>query len=346
MTAGLRVEEFDPVRATEADLHGYYRVMLARQETDRADEPALSFEDVVGRLRNPFVGFGAVAYWVARLDQDVVGLAVVYFLEEESSHIALVDLVVHPAVRRRGIGSTLLKTLLPELRARGRRLVEAWQVTKDSDGDRWASSLNCAVARTAVLQVLVIPETESALWRQGALDGYRLRRWAGAAPDELVSSFADARNAVNDAPLGDGSYQPPEWTVERVRAREAELRQNDVELRAVVAVHEETGQVVGLTELELHPHRPQAGFQRDTAVCSPHRGRGLGRHMKAHMIHWLLADRPDFDRILTTTNAENTHMIRVNHQLGFKTVRGMLVVNRDLAELEADLSARCSAMTP
>jgi hypothetical protein len=64
------------------------------------------------------------------------------------------------------------------------------------------------------------------------------------------------------------------------------------------------------------------------------------------MIHWLLADRPDFERILTTTNAENTHMIRANHQLGFKTVRGMLVVNRDLAELEGDISARCSAMTP
>lgn len=47
----------------------------------------MSYEDVLGRLKNPFVGFEPVLYWVARLRNEVVGLVIVYFLEEESSHI-------------------------------------------------------------------------------------------------------------------------------------------------------------------------------------------------------------------------------------------------------------------
>ncbi|MCE6995295.1 GNAT family N-acetyltransferase [Saccharothrix sp. S26] len=340
MTARVEVEPFDPAHAAEGDLRGYYEVMLARQETDRPDEPRLSYEDVLGRLKNPFVGFGPVVYWVARLRGEVVGLAIVYFLEEESSHIGLTEVIVHPRARRKGVGTAILRAVIPELRARGRRLVETWQITKGSDGERWAESLKFLVVHTVLMQALVIPETDSALWRDDLPAGYRLRRWAGTAPDDLVASFAAARNAMHDAPVGDLAYQEPEWTAERIRAREAELRQNNIELRAVVAVHEDTGEVAGLTELELHPHRPFWGFQRDTAVLPAHRGHGLGRCIKAHLIRWLLEDRPDLDRIYTTTGAGNAHMIRVNHRLGYTTVRTMIAVNRDLFELEAELAGR------
>lgn len=184
---------------------------------------------------------------------------------------------------------------------------------------------------------MVIPETDNSVWEDDVPAGYRLRRWVEAVPDDLVGSFAAVRNAVHDAPLGSLGDQEPEWTEQRARAREAELQQNDIELRVVVAVREDTGEVAGLTELELHPHRLFWGFQRDTAVSKPHRGHGPGRCVKAHLIRWLLTDRPDLDRIYTTTGAGTEHMIRVNHELGFTTVRTMIAVNRDLAELAADL---------
>ena len=34
--------------------------------------------------------------------------------------------------------------------------------------------------------------------------GWRLFSWVGAAPEELVESFARARDAMNDAPAPDG----------------------------------------------------------------------------------------------------------------------------------------------
>ena len=183
---GLVVESFDPEHAGEGDLHAYYEVMVARQETDRPDEPRLTYEDVLGRLKNPFVGFGPVAYWVARLHGELVGLAIVYFMEEESSHIGLTEVIVHPRVRRRGIGATMLRAILPDLRACGRTFVETWQITEGSDGERFANALGFHTAHTVLSQALVIPETDSALWQQPVPPGTGYG--SGQTPHPTISS--------------------------------------------------------------------------------------------------------------------------------------------------------------
>ncbi|GGS20327.1 GNAT family N-acetyltransferase [Actinokineospora fastidiosa] len=317
------IAEFD--HATDADLAGYHAVMLARQETDRPDEPPLSVDDVVGRLRTPFPGLGPVRYWVARVRGTIVGLAVVYFPEHENSHLALVDIVVHPRFRNRGIGTGVLRAMLPTLRAEGRTTIEEDQVTAGSDGERWALGVGLRVVHAAIIQKLVVADTDPALWDVPVPEGYRLHQWSGEAPDELVDSYAAARAAMVDAPLGDMDYAVPAWSAERQREHEAGLRARGVEQRVVVAVRD--GAVVGLTEVELHPHRPTWSFQRDTSVVAAHRGRGLGRAMKAHMLRWLVATRPDYRLAYTGTGAQNVHMARVNHQLGFRTVRELVAVS-------------------
>jgi mycothiol synthase len=58
------------------------------------------------------------------------------------------------------------------------------------------------------------------------------------------------------------------------------------------------------------------------------------------MALWLTADRPDLDRIVTTTAASNEHMIRVNGQIGYVPSRTMLVMNTGVSALLARLIAR------
>ncbi len=48
----------------------------------------------------------------------------------------------------------------------------------------------------------------------------------------IVASYAAARSAIHDAPMGATEFNHPEWTVERVRETEAELRRDNVEQRA------------------------------------------------------------------------------------------------------------------
>ncbi|SFR22204.1 Acetyltransferase (GNAT) domain-containing protein [Lentzea waywayandensis] len=336
----VSVKAFDVAAASEADLHGYYEVSVESHAVDLPNEPRMSFDEFVGKLKNPPTGVGALEHWLVRRDGLVVAAVTVAFPEEENAHIALTTVTVHPRLRRQGIGTSALRALLPELMGRGRGVVEAWQLLKGGAGERWALEIGFQPAKSMELQALVFAQTDSARWKAKAPAGYRLERWVGAAPDHLVSSYAAAHAAMDDAPIGDSDFKSVQWSAARVREIEADLRSREIERRVVVAVHEQTGEVVGLTEIELYPNRPAVAMQGDTAVVADHRGHGIGLWIKAHMVCWLIEERPVLQRVHTGTHTENTHMLKVNEQLGFETLRSVVAVNRPAAELTACLADR------
>jgi hypothetical protein len=100
-----------------------------------------------------------------------------------------------------------------------------------------------------ILQDLPVPDIDLGMWDVPAPPGFASERWAGKAPDRLVGGFAQARTAITDAPTDSSSLGFPEWTVERVRQHEADMREQGDESRVVVAVHELSGVIAGLTEL-------------------------------------------------------------------------------------------------
>lgn len=100
--------------------------------------------------------------------------------------------------------------------------------------------------------------------------------------------------------------------------------------RVVVAVREDDGEVVGLTEVVVLPHRSDECHQGDAAVLAGHRGRGLGRCLKSAMAGWLEAELPSLSRIGTMTEVDNAHMLRVNDEFGFTTRRVELVLALDV----------------
>jgi mycothiol synthase len=122
--------------------------------------------------------------------------------------------------------------------------------------------------------------------------------------------------------------------VQRVRTHEAAIRDRGFELRTAAAVHEASGAVAGLTEMELRPDRDDVAFQLDTAVVPEYRGHGLGRFIEAEMMRWLLTVRPHTEMVTTNTDAGNVHMIRVNHQLGHITVDAICDVEASIETLE------------
>ncbi|MFD1151160.1 GNAT family N-acetyltransferase [Saccharothrix hoggarensis] len=334
----MGAEPFDVAGAAEEDLRAVHRVMLAAQAVDRPDEAPLTFEALVGALRTPPAGFGPRRCWVLRRGGGIVAIAFANFPEAENGHLSLVTITVHPEQRRQGVGTAFLRDLLPELE--GRTVVEGWEITRGGAGEHWATAVGFRVVNTMVLQLLSVAEVDRATWDVPAPAGYRVEDWAGATPDALLGSLAWARNALRDAPFGDIDFQAPLWTPERVREAEADLRARGVDQRMVVAVHEESGDVVGVTEVEVRPHRPRWASQRETSVLRAHRGHGLGRCIKAHMAWRLLADRPDIERFYTTTSADNTHMIRVNEAIGYRTVRTLVSVKQDVAVLASHPGVR------
>jgi mycothiol synthase len=311
----LEIEPLDP--DDEAGVNAYADVRVAAH-------PHSDRERVIASLREPNPGFGEVIRLVARRDGEAVGITSVGLLGGVNARLAVGPITVHPAHRRQGVGTALLDALLPELRGRGCEAFESWGVVKDSAGEHRAVARGFHIAASRIVQRLTISE---AVAHAVVPAGYRTEQWVGATPGHLLESVTRTRQSINDAPATTSAVRAPKWTPEVVRAEEAEARAAGVEQRVVVAIEEAGGQVVALTDVPLHPSDSADTRWGTTVVTPAHRGRGLGLAVKAHMLRWL-ADRPELDRVYTGTDSSNTHMIRVNEQLGFVTDREVVVVSR------------------
>jgi mycothiol synthase len=228
-------------------------------------------------------------------------------------------LFVDPAERRRTVARTTVDMAAAELVPRARTRVLS-NVLIGGPGERFVSVLGGRRVQTAVCNVLDLgaldPQVNAA--RANAVpDGYVLRRWLDTSPEDLVEPFARAREAMNDAPHGEEPQDDAAWTADRVRLLEEHRARRKSRVYYTAAVAVGTGDMAGYTEIEV-TDRPITAIQEDTGVVRAHRGHGLGLVVKAANLKWLLSAEPHVRKI-TTWNAEsNSHMLAVNHQLGFR----------------------------
>lgn len=333
------IAEFDLDATTADDLHDYYELRRAVIAADQPEDPPPSYDSVVGRLRTPLSGWGSCRHWVARAGGRVVGFATVGFPAPVNAHQGRTEIIVHPDLRRRGIGTELLRTVVPAIRSDSRSVVEGWAVT-GSAGAAWATAVGFRAVHETVLQRLVLADLDRAAVNTEPPPGYQLRRWQGRTSEGLIDSYARTRSGIGDAPRGEATDQGAEWSAERVRAAEGDLLASGVEHRVVVAVHGSSGAVVAMTEVDIYPHRPEFGYQGDTVVLEAYRGHRLGHRIKSAMLDWLRTERPGLEHIYTSSAATNVHMLRLNEEIGFTVFRGAIEFEQDAGTVEAALARR------
>jgi GNAT superfamily N-acetyltransferase len=221
--------------------------------------------ETAGFLRHP-PPFERRPLWIAG---DVEGFARLGIVD--GSRSAWLELAVAQPSRRRGIGRGLLDAAIAEARRHDCSAVAGRHLT--AAGAAFARSAGAEDTRQDITSVL---ELRAARLDVVSVDGYRITSWIGAAPAELVESYADARNAINDAPSSnpDEDY---EWTVEMVRGEEAMLARRGRELRVTVAL-DAGGAVAAFTELRVSPGT--VASTEDTATVAAQRGRGLASWVK------------------------------------------------------------------
>ncbi|MFC6160417.1 GNAT family N-acetyltransferase [Kribbella jiaozuonensis] len=255
-----------------------------------------------------------IAWLAAEDDGTPVGSA---FLRLDSrnnySQLGELELTVHPAERRRGIGSQLLDAVVAGARDHDVRTLLV-DVNVGSVGDQFLQHHGFEIGLTLIYTRLDLSESIPDV---PAVPGYRLISWEGVVPDDLVQTFTDARTGMDDAPTGSISIGADVWDVERTRHAAQVIAQRGDRL-SVVAALDETGQIVGFTELVVPGDGKGDGQHYGTAVLPAHRGRGLALWMKAAQIHQTRHDFPDLDGLLTDTVDTNTPMRRTNTHLGYR----------------------------
>jgi GNAT superfamily N-acetyltransferase len=168
--------------------------------------------------------------------------------------------------------------------------------------------------------------------------GYKLDFYAGGPPLDMYSAYAAAKAEVRESyDLGDLELRPSSYEPQRLQASINTLAARGLKLYVVVAVHESSGEVAGLTEVVVPQQHPTRADQYDTVVVPRHRGYGVGRAIKARMLFELRSAEPGITQVQTWNAAINEPLIRVNQELGF-------VPDRQWLEYEADVRALASQL--
>lgn len=253
-------------------------------------------------------------------DGSPVGAAFLrLFSRAGQEHFAELDLRVHPAERRAGVGSVLLDAAVAATREHGRRTV----VVRTDAGSAGELFLPARGFR----EVLALTHTRLALAAAdtGALaalverphPGYRLTSWYGTVPDGLLDTFTASRRAMDDMPLGEADYGRQVWDADRVRGAARAVEGRGDLLHTVAAVAESDGSIAGFTELVVPGAGTGDGQHYGTAVLPTHRGHGLGRWMKAESIRLAREQHPGLEGLLTDTADSNRPMRSINDALGY-----------------------------
>ncbi|MFF0013920.1 GNAT family N-acetyltransferase [Streptomyces sp. NPDC005374] len=259
--------------------------------------------------------------WLASGDDGVpLGSAFLrLFTKEGQEHLAELELAVHGAERRQGIGTRLLEAAVDAAKEQRRRSVIA-QAAQGSPADLF-------LAARGFRQVLALTHARLPLadLDRIALDalvelphpGYLLTEWEGTVPPALARSFADSRRAMDDMPMDGTDFGTVVWDVERVvAAAEAIARRGEL-LHTVAVVDAADGSVVGFTELVVPGDGLGDGQHYGTAVLPEHRGRGLARWMKAAAVRHARERHPGLAGLCTDTADGNASMRAINDALGY-----------------------------
>lgn len=315
----VEIISFDPEAATEELFREVYDVDVSVFKLDHPDRLVPGLADYAAQFRSPQSMLGPRRIWLARdaAAGTVLGLATAVFPEDENARMSIVHVRVDPRRRREGIGTEMFRAVFSAVRESGRELIGSQGLKAGADGEKWASAQGMSRVSELILQRLHLEE--SAQWRQRLLpDGFHSRIWVGALPEDMIAPCAAVLVHGNVGTIAQASRRELEWSEDRLRQFEIEMRESGNELWTAAAVRDDDSTVVAVTMIAVPVRESEACYQQDTVVLPQSRRRGLATSTKAVLIGELASRRPDIKQILTHMDSRNEAMLRTNELLGFR----------------------------
>ncbi|MFC4005716.1 GNAT family N-acetyltransferase [Nonomuraea purpurea] len=258
--------------------------------------------------------------WVVVEDGVVVGGYALSLPLHHNVHTAsLFPLAVRPERQGRGLGSALFEHAVRRVRAEGRKLLVV-ETAATGSGARFAIAHGMTESLREARRTLDLRKVDwEALERmRPPADGYRLERWIGPTPPELLPDLATVMNGMNDAPR-DGDFEDENYTVEHLREREESMAAVGETGYTMIARRDSDGAPAGYTRIVVEGDGSDGwGHQADTTVLKEHRGHRLGLLLKLANLFWLREREPLVERIITWNAISNSHMLAINEAMGFE----------------------------
>jgi GNAT superfamily N-acetyltransferase len=254
--------------------------------------------------------------------------------------IGVLEVMVKPPLRRRGLGRQLVAV------AARRAYLEGFSsIGVEAIGSTPAIPFYEAlgfereyVETRSVLTLAAVDWPALHEMADGIAPGYQVEYHPGGPPDALLEAYAQAKLEAQDD--GDDlDLAPRSSDPQRLRDSLDTLHKRGLKPYIVLATHDATGEVAGLTEVVVPAQHPERADQYDTIVVRAHRGYGIDRAIKARMLFELRAAEPGLKEVQTWNAHNNESMLKVNAELGYQPDRDWYEYGADVAQLVQSLEA-------
>lgn len=333
------MREWDPRAASPSEITLFVETLNAALAVDLPDDPPWQEHQVREYLAETMPGERRIC-WVAEDDRLPEGESRIY------AHVSILlfgdigvlEAVVHPRLRRRGLGRQLVMHAARRAYLEGFSTIGVEAVGNTPAADFLESlGFEREYAETrSVLNLSKVDWAALAIMAGGLANGYRIEFYPDGPPDELLEAYAQAKMEAqiddDDLDLAPRSSDP-----QRLRDSLDTLHKRGLRPYIVLAVHEATGVVAGLTEVVVPAQHPERADQYDTIVVRAHRGRGIDRAIKARMLFELRSAEPNLLEVQTWNAHANESMLKVNAELGYQPDRDWYEYGADVAQLVQSL---------
>jgi len=279
--------------------------------------------------------------FLAREHGAIVGaVRLGYGVAEPTS--AEIDVMVLPENWGHGVEEALLDRVEDEVRALGRKVIQAWTLHRPHPGDAplvprtgWGRIATTPLAELLQSRGYSLEQVErnSAFDLQAdaasvqrmlddavaaAGDDYRVVAWTLPTPPELRDGYAWALSRMStDVPSGELEIDEESWDAERVARRDARLLDGGQTVSVAAVEHVPTGTLAAFNELVIGSDAAGVTHQYCTLVLKEHRGHRLGMVVKcANILRWREI-APLSPKISTFNAEENRPMLDINEAIGF-----------------------------
>ncbi|MFF5053591.1 GNAT family N-acetyltransferase [Micromonospora sp. NPDC000663] len=329
------VREWDPRTASSAEIASLLDTLNAVLAADLPQDPPWRETSLREYLAEVMPGERRIS-WIAQADPTdtadpgaILGQVHVLLLGD----IGVLEVLVHPSVRRSGLGRDLVLLAARRVYQEGFQSIGV-EVVGDTPAVGFYESLGFTreyVETRSVLDLSTVDWPELAEMATGVAAGYHLEFFPGGPPDDLIEAYARAKAEVRD--VDDGELRPSSYDPQRLRDSLDTLHRRGMKPYIVLARHEQSGEVAGLTEVVVPAQHPTRADQYDTIVAQDHRGYGIDRAIKARMLLELRSAEPKLIEVQTWNAQANEAMLKVNAELGYRPDRDWCEYSVDVAEL-------------
>lgn len=335
----MRVREWDPATATPDEIESLVATLNEALAADLPEDPPWQSTAMTAYLTENMQGERRTC-WVSE-DPDQAGRFLGHANLLLLGDIGVVEVMVHPTARHRGLGRSLVGCVARRAYSEGLSSLGVEAVGGTPAVKFWESiGFRCAyVEMRNVLDLSTVDWPKLGEMATALPSGYRLEYHPGGLGPDLLEPYAAAKAVRREADTGDLELRPSSYDAKRLAESLETLNRRGMKPYLVLAVHEDTGTVAALTEVVTPAQHPTRADQYDTIVVPAHQGLGLERAIKARMLLELRTADPRVAEVQTWNALEQDPISQVNAELGFRPDREWREYEADVLDLKDRLGA-------